>query len=138
MGTEPRHASAVEYILQDPAVAVADANTASFIVPFDGFIENIHAEVRVAGITGAMIADLNKNGTTIFAASEKITFGAAVAPSDYSLLTAGAEQVAKGDMISLDIDSIHSGTAAELLAVHVRLNRRNQGVTTNLTPANLR
>lgn len=103
----------------------------------DGVIDNIYALLGTAGITGAEIADVHKNGTTVFAASPKITFAAATAVDAYSLLTAAGRKVLKGDRLTLDVDSIHS-TAAVDLWVHIVIKQKtDNSVETNVAPSAL-
>ena len=119
-----------------PGTQTASNVKAMEIVPFDGFITNVHAELVTAGVTGSQVVDLNKNGTTIFAAAAKITFTAAAAVNAYSALTSRA--VSKGDKISLDVDSIHSGTAAVGLLVHMQISKRDSRQDRNASPATIR
>ena len=104
----------------------------------DGVIDNIYALLGTAGITGSEIADVHKNGVTIFAAAPKLTFPTTVADATYSLLTAAARKVLKGDRLTLDIDSVHSGTAAIDLWVYIVIRRKtDNSVETNLAPSAL-
>ncbi len=101
-------------------------------------IKNIWAEVATAGVTGSTVVDVNLNGSTIFAAAGKITFGAAAAPSSYSAVLPAAVNVRKGDKLSIDVDSVHSGTAPVGLTVHIQLaSVRSGDVPTNRAPAAL-
>ncbi len=100
--------------------------------------KNIYALLGTAGITGSEIADVHKNGVTIFAAAPKLTFPTTVADATYSLLTAAARKVLKGDRLTLDIDSVHSGTAAIDLWVYIVIRRKtDNSVETNLAPSAL-
>ena len=79
----------------------------------------IYATNSTAGVTGTMVVDVHLNGTTImttnkldFDTTEKTTTTAATPPD----LTTTA--LAVGDIITIDIDSIHT-TAAEGLTVYM-------------------
>jgi hypothetical protein len=96
-----------------------------FVMPFGGTIlqsdtnkQWLMANNTTAGVTGTMVVDIHKNGTTIMATNkldietgEKTTEDATTQP-DLTVTT-----VAAGDIITFDIDAIHSGTAAKGLAV---------------------
>jgi hypothetical protein len=76
------------------------------------------ANNSIAGITSTMVVDIHKNGTTIMATNkldiettEKTTEDAITQP-DLTVTT-----VAAGDIITIDIDAVHSGTAAKGLSV---------------------
>lgn len=100
---------------------------------FDGVIANIYAEVRTAGVTGSMVVDVNKNGTTVFSDGTKITFTSAASVNAYSAVADATRQVAKGDKISVDVDSVHTTPAVDL-TVYVVLTRRNLGDLRNQSP----
>ena len=89
---------------------------------FDGFIENIWAVLDAAGTTNSQVVEVEKNGTTIFTGSTLITFTTLVSPNAYDPVSAANRLVTKGDKFSIDVDSVHSGTAAKGLAVHIRLS----------------
>lgn len=140
MGIKKRNLDEQHIVLQGQGAAAADNHLMAAYAEFDYYIKNVYAEVAVAGVTGSMIADVNKNGTTIFSASAKITFTSATSVNTYSALTSGMEKGNKGDKFSLDIDSIHSGTPAEHLTVHIVLTRKEpQGgsTPTNVAPSAL-
>lgn len=135
--SHPRHQNTVDLMLQAAGAAAADNNVAVVRVPFDGFIQNIF-KGEIAGPTGAdEVLDLNKNGTTVFAAAGKITTADGTVNKTYSALTSGAEVVSEGDELSLDIDST-GGTPGEGVYVGVRISRTrtNAGVT-NVAPETL-
>jgi len=90
-----------------------------FEIPFTaGTIVEIGAYTDTAGVTGTATIDVNLNGTTLMTTSkctidtgEKSTRTAATPP----VLTTTA--VAAGNLITVDIDVLHSGTAAKGLTV---------------------
>lgn len=119
--------------------AAADANIDADFAQFDFVIGNVYAEVAAAGVTGSMVVDVNIDGTTIFSSSGKITFTSAATANAYDSLATSSGS--KGARFSLDIDSIHSGTAAEGLVVHIQLLKARRGTSgktaTNTDPASL-
>lgn len=93
---------------------------AGTIIQLDGDAEFFSAYNDTAGITGTMIVDVHKNGTTIMTTNkldiettEKSTATAATQPD----LTTTA--VVAGDILTFDVDTIHSGTAAKGLSVRI-------------------
>jgi hypothetical protein len=108
----------------------ADTNiSGDFVSPIAGTILQsdttpfyLYATNSTAGITGTMVVDINIDGTSImttnkldFDTTEKTTTTAATPPD----LTTTA--LAVGDIITIDIDSIHSGTAAKGLTVYMAI-----------------
>jgi len=80
----------------------------------------IYATNSTAGTTGTMVVDVHLNGTTImttnkldFDTTEKTTTTAAT-PPDLTDTT-----IAVGDILTIDIDAVHSGTAAKGLTVYI-------------------
>ncbi len=112
--------------LENPALQAADDNVAVFLVPFALRLKAIYAKVVAAGTTGSMIVDLSKNGTTIFANAPKLTWATTDVDPSYDTLAADPTTFAKGDMISMDVDSVHT-TPAEGLVVELVLERTKTG-----------
>jgi len=99
--------------LDNPKAQAADLNVAQFLVPFACRLKAVFAKLRVAGVTGTGTYDVNKNGTTVYSGS-KIDFATtAVDPTAYNAFTTDPTTFVKGDVISVDVDAVHSGTAAE-------------------------
>ena len=112
-------------IASDTNVAVDTTVGGDFRVPFTGTLLQsdtnkylLSAYNDTAGITGTMVVDIHLNGTTIMATNkldiettEKTTADATTQPD----LTTTA--VTEGDILTFDIDAIHSGTAAKGLKV---------------------
>jgi len=119
----------IELVAPGTVTAAADKDAA--IVPFNGFITNIYANC-VSGGTGptASIADVNKNGTTIFAAATKVTFAATTGVATYSAQNVDPTPVSAGDVLSLDVDSV--STSPKGLVVAILVSRTNPGGATNL------
>jgi len=112
-------------------VATGTAIGGDFTMPFAGsFVQSdsskeyLMAGTDVAGTTGTMVVDVNKNGTTIMStnkldieSAEKTTTTATTQP-DLTTTTFSA-----GDVITFDVDSIHSVAAKGLyVTVAVRPN----------------
>lgn len=96
-------------------VAVATTKGGDFEMRFAGTITGIGAYNDTAGTTGTMTIDVNLNGTTLMTTNKitidttkKSSLTAATAPA----LTTTA--VAVGDILTIDIDAIHSTPAAGL------------------------
>ena len=96
-----------------------------FRIPFSGTILQDDSDVTklmayndAAGVTGTMVVDIHLNGTTIMTTNkldiettEKTSTTAATQPD----LTTTA--ITAGDILTFDVDAIHSGTAAKGLKV---------------------
>lgn len=109
------------------AGAAAVANDIDNIVaPANGFIKAVFAAFGVMGTDGSgaptqdVIADLKKNGTSIFSGATKINFshakqlGTANTPilaDNYGALSSNPVPVNKGDFLRLDITQILNGTS---------------------------
>jgi len=94
----------------------------SFESPISGVIEEIGAYVDTAGITGTMVVDVNKNGTTLMT-TDKISIDSTETSSRTAATapTLTTTSLAVGDLLTVDIDSLHTGPAKGLV---VRLGIR--------------
>jgi hypothetical protein len=115
-----------------PGTQSAAANKQVFVVPFACQLKAIYGKLGTAGTTGNQINDINKNGTTIFSNATKLTFATGVQAATYGPQTANPTQFAKGDILSLDVDSIHTTPAVNLALVLV-LERVNSGAKVSAT-----
>lgn len=111
----------------DTDVATGLKIRGDFRIPFDGTIiqrdgdpELFTAYNDTAGVTGTMVLDVNVDGTTIMTVNkldietgEKTTATAATQPD----LTTTA--VTAGQIMTFDVDAIHSGTAAKGLVARI-------------------
>lgn len=107
-------------VASDTSVAADTTIGGDFTIPFSGTIlqddtlhDQLAATTDTAGTTGTMVVDIHLNGTTIMTTNkldietgEKGTQTAATQP-DLTTTT-----VAAGDILTFDIDAVHSGTAA--------------------------
>jgi hypothetical protein len=103
-------------------VAAATTVGGDFEFPFAGTITEVGTFNDTAGITGTQVVDIHKGGTTIMSSdkcdtdtTEKTTRTGATPPA----LTTTA--IAEGDILTFDIDAIHSGTAAKGLTVRIEV-----------------
>lgn len=137
--------------LQKSGAAAVANNIDNFIVPYSGFIKAIYATFGVMGTDGTgaptqdVIADIKKNGTSIFSGATKINFSHAlqvgtantsVTADSYGAFTANPTLVTKGDFLRLDITQILNGTTPTQptdFIVHVVLARGPQSKTATLT-----
>lgn len=110
-----------------PGTQSATADKQVFVVPFACQLKAIFAKLGTAGVTGSQIIDVNKNGVTIFSNATKLTFATAVQACTYGPFTADPTQFAKGDIITVDVDQIHT-TPAKNLALVLVLQRTNRAV----------
>lgn len=114
----------VRYLLIRVLGSTTDCSVAATVggdveIPFTGTITEIGAYVDTAGTTGTMTIDVNKGGATLMTtnkitidSTEKSSRTAATAPA----LTTTA--VSAGDLITVDIDAIHT-TAAKGLTIRL-------------------
>lgn len=104
---------------QSVGVLTAAAGKAFVVAPYGGTIKKISARVGTTSAGSSIIVDINKNGTTIFTTqANRPTIAAAAVVATL----AGTPEVltfAAGDLLSLDIDQIGSGTAGSNLGVSV-------------------
>lgn len=79
-------------------------------------LSSIIMTCTTAGTTGTMIANVEKNGTDMLSTGVSIDSGettSVTAATSYVIKTDGTEDVATGDVLTLEITAIHSGTAAK-------------------------
>jgi hypothetical protein len=104
---------------------VGTSITGSYIAPFSGTILQddtlknlLYAYTDTAGTTGTMVVDIHLNGTTIMTTNkldiESTENGTQTATTQPDLTTTA---ITAGDVLTFDVDAIHSGTAALGLTV---------------------
>lgn len=112
------------------AVAIAfttDATVADghhyFHIPreLEGFyLTEVHAEVITAGVTGTLDIQIDKNGGTDML-STVLTIDSGETGSDTAaapaVINLSNDQVSENDVIRIDTDAIHSGTASKGLLI---------------------
>jgi hypothetical protein len=78
-------------------------NVATVMAPFACRVSAMLAKIGTAGAGSQMIVDIHKNGTTIYS-SAKLVFDDTDVDPAYGALTADPVILAKGDILTLDID----------------------------------
>jgi hypothetical protein len=86
-------------------------------IPFTGTLLDIVAYVDTAGVTGSMIVDVNKNGTSFMTTTKvSIETGEKSSRNAVSQPVLTTTTVTEGDIVTFDIDSVQT-TAAKGLSV---------------------
>ena len=104
---------------QSVGVLTAAAGKAFVVAPYGGTIKKISARVGTTSAGSSIIVDINKNGTTIFTTQANRP---TIAAASVIATLAGTPEIltfAAGDLLSVDIDQIGSGTAGSNLGVSV-------------------
>lgn len=83
---------------------------------------NVHANVTAAGVTGTMTIDVNVNGTTTMTTDKLDVLTTATADDDTAVISSSS--VPARGVITFDVDSIHSGTAAQGLTITLELEEQ--------------
>jgi hypothetical protein len=91
---------------------LATSSVVSAVMPFKGVIIDAYVAVTTAPVGSALTADL-KVGSDVAAAFSI----AAAGTSDQGTLTAANVDFAKGDIVSLDVSAVGSGTAGSNMTV---------------------
>ena len=107
------------FTMSSDEVLTAAANKARFIAPCDGKILAVKACSLSAPAGSSIILDVNKGGTTIFTTQANRPTIAAAATT--ATLAGDPEIVdfAAGDVITVDVDQIGSGTAGTGFCVSI-------------------
>lgn len=96
--------------------AVGDGKAQFGPIPSDlnGYtITGVRASVAAAGVTGSMTVQLRNITQAADILSTKLTFAAAITDDAAAVINAAEDDLTTGDVIAVDIDTIHSGTAAK-------------------------
>ena len=104
---------------QSVGTLTAAAGKAFVVAPYGGTIKKIAATVGTTSAGSSIIVDINKNGTTIFTTQGNRPTIAAAAVVATLAGTPNVVTFAAGDLLSVDIDQIGSGTAGSNLGVSV-------------------
>jgi hypothetical protein len=102
---------------QSVGTLTAAAGKAFVVAPHAGVIKTVKASVGTAPAGSSLIVDINKNGTTIFTTQANRPTIAAAATAATLAGQPNVLTFAAGDLLSVDIDQIGSGTAGSNLAV---------------------
>ncbi len=98
----------------------AAANKARFTAPVTGSIVGVYISAITAPVGAAILVDLNKAGTTMFTTQANrptIADGA----NDGTVKVPDVTAVAAGDVLTVDVDQVGSGTAGSNLTVSIAL-----------------
>jgi hypothetical protein len=115
--------------------ATLNTGAASAVVPFNGRISAVLARLGVQGTTGTQNVDILHNGTSITGGSGLFNFpstvGGASAPTyttaNVTSTAGNPTKVSKGDVVSCQNLTVHSGTPAEFLTVYLNIERQRSG-----------
>lgn len=93
-------------------------------IPFNCLIDSVGAYVDTAGTTGTMVIDLNKNGSTMMTANKiSIDTGEKSSKTAATAAVLTTTEANNGDIITVDIDSIHT-TAAKGLTIVIEVREK--------------
>ena len=99
------------------------AGTGRFRFPWAATILGVTAAVNTAPTGASLIADVNKNGTTIFTTQSNRPTITATTNATTSEPTPGVTAIVAGDYLTVDIDQIGSTVAGADLTVFVRYRK---------------
>lgn len=98
--------------------AVAATGFPIFVAPYDCKIIDVRAKVKTAPTGATLIADVNKNGTTVFTTqANRPTIAISATASSTTL--PDVRNLVAGDVITVDVDQIGSTVAGAELLVQV-------------------
>jgi hypothetical protein len=104
--------------LQREGTLTAAAGLASFRAPFAGKVTGVTVAVLTAPVGASLIVDVNKGGTTLYTTqANRPTIAAGTSSATASL--PDVTEFAAGDVITVDVDQIGSGTAGAGLTVAI-------------------
>ena len=121
------------FVLELTSIGTQDAGVKDIgMLPFGAFLVGIVAKLGTAGVTGSQVSDVHSisasgTGTTIFSNAAKITYTTTVDGTVNSADVAAPIFYAAGTLFTLEVDSVHSGTAAvnqKVLLVFQRASAR--------------
>lgn len=79
----------------------------------DGFVlQSVSAKCVTAGVTGTMTLDVNLNGTSVFTLNNELDVASGATTDNGTAAINGTQTLSTGDVLSVDMDAVHSGTAA--------------------------
>ena len=119
---KPYHYDTLDFFI--PGTQTAAAKKAGSLIARAGVIVDVRAYVDTAPTGASLIADVNKNGTSIFTTqANRPTIAAAGNAS--STTAPDTTAVAAGDRLTIDVDQIGSGAAGADLYVTVTIRRQH-------------
>lgn len=123
MGIKVKNLDELVVDLSIPGTQTAANSQKCFVVPFGCVLKAVYAKLGTAGTTNNQDVDINKNGTTILSSTGGIRFATTSTAATAATYTTDPPVFAKGDIITVDIDAVHS-TPAVNLALTLVLSRR--------------
>jgi uncharacterized protein YggE len=119
----PYHYETIHFFIAGTQTAAA--KKAGALMPFAGTIVGVRAYLDTAPTGSTFIADLNKNGTTMFTTqANRPTI--AISGNASSTTLPDVVSLAAGDRLTFDVDQIGSSVAGADLYVSVLVRRQNQ------------
>ena len=106
------------------------------VAPFQCVVKALLGRVRVAGTTGAMNIDVQRNGASIFASGAAgIQFASASTTPTYGPFAAqNPAQLQKGDILTVNVTTVHTTPAIDLgLAIVLQRLRGGGPVAATVT-----
>ncbi len=118
--TNTRKYLAIRIVSPTVDTTVANVVGGDFVLPFNGFIEEVNATVDTAGTTGTTTIDVNLGGTSIM--NTKITIDSTEKTSRTaatpSVLKSQSVGFSLGNILTFDVDAINT-TAAKGLVIYI-------------------
>lgn len=106
-----------------PGTQAAGTHKACLVIPFACQLKAIYGKLGTAGTTGTQSNDIKKNGTSIFSGATKLDFATGVTAATYGALSTNPTTFVKGDILTMDVASVHSGVAAIDLCILLVLQK---------------
>lgn len=124
----------VRIVKNDTVTTTGTSVGGDFVMPFEGYITSVGATVDTAGTTNTTDVDINKNGSTIL--STVITIDSTektsrTASTPYKFVNDSPPTFLEGDIITFDIDAVHS-TPATGLSVFMTIVHNPQQTYANI------
>lgn len=111
--------------LDDCAAADATAIWGPVPAALDGYVITAVAGcLGTAGVTGSMTVDItNRTQSDAQVLSTPLTFAAGVVDDGNAVIAAAEDDLTEGDVLEVDISTVHGGTAAKGLTVVLTLTK---------------
>ncbi len=113
--------------LSVPGTQSAAAEKQCFVVPFACQLKAVYAKLGTAGTTGNQDVDIEKNGTSILSSTGGIRFATTAADPNAITFTTDPPVFVKGDIITVDVDAVHTTPAVNLALLLVLQRKRSTG-----------
>jgi hypothetical protein len=119
-GNDPRVATGQLATFTSTGAQTVKTGTARFRFPAAATIIGVSMAINTAPTGASLIADVNKNGTTIFTTQANRPSIAISANATASPAVPDVTAYAAGDYVTIDVDQVGSTIAGSDLTVHVR------------------